>query len=84
MNWKGAVTWCIMLLQKACISNALRVWAVNAVSCCKSCKGYGKGYRKRQFSQDKLVAILFNTDFVRWNFNWLNYQRRKSCIYAEL
>lgn len=46
MNWKGAVTWCITLLQKACISNGLRVWAVNAVSCCKSCKGYGKGYEK--------------------------------------
>lgn len=28
---------------KACISNALQVLAVNAVSCCKSCKGYGKG-----------------------------------------
>lgn len=45
MNWKEAVTWCIMLLQKACISNALRVLAVNAVSCCKSCKGYEQGYR---------------------------------------
>lgn len=29
---------------KACISNGFLASTVNAVSCCKSCKGYGEGY----------------------------------------